>query len=83
MTYGWLKLRCCRKLPKLCQGKIEMSYSQQSRNVLFCGAELRSEVKLDWMFRGSRAPGGRSEGRCDGAGSEADGAKPSVNPAMA
>src|SRR5712692_4194050 len=32
------------------------------------------------MFRGSRAPWGRSEDRCDGAGSEADGAKPPVKP---
>jgi hypothetical protein len=38
---------------------------------------------LDTMFRGSRAPWGRSEDRCDGAGSEADGTKPSVNRAMA
>jgi hypothetical protein len=35
-------------------------------------------VKL--MFRGSRAPWSRSEDRCDGAGSEADGAKPPVKP---
>ena len=35
---------------------------------------------LDSMFRGSRAPWGRSEDRCDGAGSEADGAKPPVKP---
>src|SRR5262245_10822590 len=32
------------------------------------------------MFRGSRAPWGRSEDRCDGAGSEADGTKPPVKP---
>src|ERR1019366_655613 len=32
------------------------------------------------MFRGSRAPGSRSEDRCDGAGSEADGARPPVKP---
>jgi hypothetical protein len=32
------------------------------------------------MFRGSRAPWSRSEDRCDGAGSEADGAKPPVKP---
>src|ERR1035438_5341565 len=32
------------------------------------------------MFWGSRAPWGRSEDRCDGAGSEADGAKPPVKP---
>jgi len=32
------------------------------------------------MFRGGRAPGSRSEDRCDGAGSEADGAKPPVKP---
>jgi hypothetical protein len=38
---------------------------------------------LDSMFRGSRAPWGRFEDRCDGAGSEADGTKPSVNRAMA
>ena len=35
---------------------------------------------MDSMFRGSRAPWGRSEDRCDGAGSEADGAKPPVKP---
>jgi len=35
---------------------------------------------VDSMFRGSRAPWGRSEDRCDGAGSEADGAKPPVKP---
>jgi hypothetical protein len=35
---------------------------------------------LDSMFRGSRAPWSRSEDRCDGAGSEADGAKPPVKP---
>jgi len=35
---------------------------------------------LDLMFLGSRAPWGRSEDRCDGDGSEADGAKPSVKP---
>lgn len=35
---------------------------------------------LDEMFRGSRAPRSRSEDRCDGAGSEADGAKPPVKP---
>src|ERR1035437_7822193 len=32
------------------------------------------------MFWGSRAPWGRSEDRCDGAGSEADGARPPVKP---
>src|SRR5690242_2694508 len=32
------------------------------------------------MFWGSRAPRGRSEDRCDGAGSEADGARPPVKP---
>jgi hypothetical protein len=32
------------------------------------------------MFRGSRAPWSRSEDRCDGAGSEADGANPPVKP---
>jgi hypothetical protein len=41
---------------------------------------LRSGVKVDAMFRGSRAPWGRSEDRCDGAGSEADGTKPPVKP---
>lgn len=35
---------------------------------------------MDSMFRGSRAPRGRSEDRCEGAGSEADGAKPPVKP---
>ena len=35
---------------------------------------------MDSMFRGSRVPWGRSEDRCDGAGSEADGAKPPVKP---
>ena len=35
---------------------------------------------VDSMFRGGRAPWGRSEDRCDGAGSEADGAKPPVKP---
>jgi hypothetical protein len=35
---------------------------------------------LNSMFRGSRAPRGRSEDRCDGAGSEAEGAKPPVKP---
>ena len=35
---------------------------------------------MDMMFRGSRAPWGRSEDRCDGAGSEAAGAKPPVKP---
>ena len=35
---------------------------------------------MDSMFRGSRAPWGRSEDRCDGAGSEAEGAKPPVKP---
>ena len=35
---------------------------------------------MDSMFRGSRAPWGRSEDRCDGAGSEADGAIPPVKP---
>jgi hypothetical protein len=38
---------------------------------------------LDAMFRGGRALWGRSEDRCDGAGSEAGGTKPSVNRAMA
>src|ERR1700759_4486826 len=32
------------------------------------------------MFEGNRAPWSRSEDRCDGAGSEADGAKPPVKP---
>jgi hypothetical protein len=32
------------------------------------------------MFRGIRAPWSRSEDRCDGAGSEADGANPPVKP---
>jgi hypothetical protein len=32
------------------------------------------------MFLGSRAPWGRSEDRCDGDGSKADGAKPPVKP---
>src|SRR5258707_13825409 len=40
----------------------------------------RVGVRVDTMFRGSRAPRGRSEDRCDGAGSEADGAKPPVKP---
>jgi hypothetical protein len=35
---------------------------------------------LDLMFLGSRAPWGRSEDRCEGDGSEADGAKPPVKP---
>jgi hypothetical protein len=35
---------------------------------------------LDLMFLGSRAPWGRSEDRCDGDGSEADGARPPVKP---
>lgn len=35
---------------------------------------------VDAMFRGSRAPWGRSEDRCDGAGSEADGTRPPVKP---
>jgi hypothetical protein len=35
---------------------------------------------VDSMFGGSRAPLGRAEDRCDGAGSEADGAKPPVKP---
>ena len=35
---------------------------------------------MDSMFWGSRAPWGRSEDRCDGAGSEADGTKPPVKP---
>jgi hypothetical protein len=63
-----------------CQGKVEMSYSQQSRNVLFEEVGWRGGVRVDSMFRGSRAPWGRSEDRCDGAGSEADGAKPPVKP---
>jgi hypothetical protein len=37
-------------------------------------------VMLDSMFRGGRAPWGRSEDRCDGDGSEADGAEPPVKP---
>src|SRR5450432_1382446 len=32
------------------------------------------------MFRGSRAPWGRSEDRCEGVNSEADGAIPPVKP---
>src|SRR5258708_18647755 len=40
----------------------------------------RVGVRVDTMFRGSRAPRGRSEDRCDGAGSEADGTKPPVKP---
>jgi hypothetical protein len=63
-----------------CQGKVEMSYSQQSRNVLFYGGCLGGGLTVDSMFWGSRAPWGRSEDRCDGAGSEADGAKPPVKP---
>jgi hypothetical protein len=58
-------------------------YSLPSRNVRFGGRKLRSQVKLRSMFRGSRAPWGRFEDRCDGAGSEADGAEPSVNRAIA
>src|ERR1700746_2861671 len=42
--------------------------------------ELRGGFKVDTMFGGSRVPWGRSEDRCDGAGSEADGAKPPVKP---
>src|SRR5437870_13827968 len=57
-----------------------MSYSAQSRNVLFWGKDGREGVKVNTMFRGSRAPRGRSEDRCDGAGSEAEGAKPPVKP---
>src|ERR1700753_595853 len=41
---------------------------------------LRGGFKVERMFRGSRAPWSRSEDRCDGAGSEADGAKPPVKP---
>jgi hypothetical protein len=37
---------------------------------------------LESMFRGSRAPRSRSEDRCDGVGSEADGAKPPVKPGL-
>ena len=51
-----------------------------SRNVRFCGMILRGGFKVETMFRGSRAPWSRSEDRCDGAGSEADGAKPPVKP---
>jgi hypothetical protein len=65
---------------RVCQGKVEMSYSRQSRNVLFYEGCLRGGLKVDSMFWGSRAPWGRSEDRCDGAGSEADGAKPPVKP---
>src|SRR6266852_6235147 len=35
---------------------------------------------VEAMFRGSRAPWSRYEDRCDGAGSEAEGAKPPVKP---
>ena len=35
---------------------------------------------VESMSRGSRAPWGRSEDRCDGAGSEADGTIPPVKP---
>ncbi|SPE39406.1 hypothetical protein SBA3_320025 [Candidatus Sulfopaludibacter sp. SbA3] len=35
---------------------------------------------MDSMFRGSCAPWGRSEDRCDGAGSEAEGTIPPVKP---
>src|SRR6266404_914327 len=57
-----------------------MSYSLPSINVLFGGPWLRGGVIVGSMFRGSRAPWGRSEDRCDGAGSEADGTKPPVKP---
>ena len=35
---------------------------------------------MNTMFRGSRAPWSRTEDRCDGANSEADGAIPPVKP---
>lgn len=63
-----------------CQGKVKRFYCEQSRNVLFGEGSLEGELTVDSMFRGSRAPGGRSEDRCDGAGSEAEGAKPPVKP---
>jgi hypothetical protein len=63
-----------------CQRKVEMSYSPQSRNVRFCRWILRGGFSLGMMFWGSRAPWSRSEDRCDGAGSEAEGAKPPVKP---
>jgi hypothetical protein len=64
----------------LCQGQIEMSYFLPSRNVRFCEAWREDGFMLDLMFLGSRAPWGRSEDRCDGDGSEADGANPPVKP---
>ena len=63
-----------------CQRQVEMSYSLPNRNVLFRWGAGRCGFIVDSMFRGGRAPWGRSEDRCDGAGSEADGAKPPVKP---
>src|SRR4051794_14386795 len=55
-----------------------MSSFLPRKNVRFWRWVGEVEVKVVVMFRGSRAPWSRSEDRCDGAGSEADGAKPPV-----
>ena len=62
-----------------CQGKVEMSYSQQSRNVLFCRGVCRRRVRLNAIPREVALPG-KIQSRGDGAGSEADGTKPPVKP---
>ena len=53
----------------ICQRKVEMSYSLQSRKVLFRGWETGWCDKLD-AIRVGVAPEAEVQGRCDGAGSE-------------
>src|SRR5580698_2849389 len=58
-----------------------MSYSVQSRNVRFCPGWRRAcarVISIPWGV----ALLGKIQGRCDGAGSEVIGGKPSVNRAL-
>ena len=61
----------------VCQGKIEMSYSRQSRNVVLGQVRLGRRVSVGSSARGrARAD---AQGRCDGAGSEEIGCRPSAD----
>src|ERR1017187_8342022 len=64
-----------------CQRKVEMSYSPQSRNVLFFGWGGEVGFKV-WMILREVALLGKIQSRCDGVGSEVNGGKPSVNRAL-
>jgi hypothetical protein len=65
----------------LCRRQVEMSAFLPSRNVRFSKGRPRVHDSLISILRGVALPG-KIQGRCDGAGSEVIGGKPSVNGAL-